>query len=63
MQYGRTCPAICKGISLNAGGIDMTKILLVEDSEAIILGLTYLLQEEGFFCAVARTKEEALDMF
>lgn len=35
------------------------KLLLVEDNEAIILGLKYLLEEEGFFCQVARTKKEA----
>lgn len=35
------------------------KLLLVEDNEAIILGLEYLLKEEGFSCQVARTKKEA----
>lgn len=35
------------------------KLLLVEDNEAIILGLEYLLKEEGFSCKVARTKKEA----
>ena len=35
------------------------KLLLVEDNEAIILGLEYLLKEEGFFCQVARKKKEA----
>ncbi|MDE5804122.1 MAG: response regulator transcription factor [Lachnospiraceae bacterium] len=35
------------------------KLLLVEDNEAIILGLEYLLKEEGFSCKVARTRREA----
>ena len=35
------------------------KLLLVEDNEAIILGLEYLLEEEGFSCQVARSKKEA----
>ena len=35
------------------------KPLLVEDNEAIILGLEYLLEEEGFSCQVARSKKEA----
>lgn len=34
-------------------------ILLVEDNEAIILGLEYLLKEEGFGCLFARTGGEA----
>ncbi len=36
------------------------KILLVEDNEAIILGLEYLLREEGFQCVCARTQKEAI---
>lgn len=39
------------------------KILLVEDNEAIILGLEYLLQEEGYQCVVAKTKHEAEEKF
>lgn len=39
------------------------KILLVEDSEAIILGLDYLFKEEGFDCAAARTCREALQLW
>ncbi len=35
------------------------KILLVEDNETIILGLEYLLAEEGFRCDSARTRQEA----
>lgn len=35
------------------------KILLVEDNEAIILGLEYLLQAEGFQCVSARNSNEA----
>lgn len=41
----------------------MTKILLVEDNEAIILGLEYLLKAEGFFCEVARSYKEAQEAF
>lgn len=36
------------------------KLLLVEDNESIILGLEYLLKEEGYEYAVARTYEEAI---
>lgn len=35
------------------------KILLVEDNEAIILGLQYLLEQEGYSCQVARRRREA----
>ena len=35
------------------------KILLVEDNEAIILGLQYLLEQEGYTCQVARRRREA----
>lgn len=38
----------------------MNKILLVEDNETIVLGLSYLLQEENFEYAIAKTKAEAL---
>lgn len=41
----------------------MTKILLVEDNEAIILGLEYLLKAEGFLCEVARSYKEAQNAF
>lgn len=36
------------------------KVLLVEDNEAIILGLQYLLEAEGFSCAVAKNFKEAV---
>ncbi len=35
------------------------KILLIEDNEAIILGLQYLLEQEGYSCQVARRRREA----
>lgn len=35
------------------------KLLLIEDNESIIMGLEYLLQEEGFRCDTARTVAEA----
>lgn len=35
------------------------KILLIEDNETIILGLTYLLKEEKFNLEIAKTKKEA----
>ena len=35
------------------------KVLLVEDNEAIILGLQYLLEQEGYACQVARRRREA----
>ena len=35
------------------------KILLVEDNEAIIMGLQYLLEQEGYNCLVARRRREA----
>lgn len=35
------------------------KILLVEDNEAIILGLQYLLEQEGYSCQAARRRREA----
>lgn len=35
------------------------KILLIEDNEAIILGLEYLLEQEGYSCQVARRRREA----
>ncbi len=38
------------------------KILLLEDNETIILGLTYLFKEENFILEVARTKKEAYEM-
>ncbi len=37
-------------------------LLLVEDNESIILGLEYLLKEEGYTYAVARTFEEAVTL-
>ena len=39
----------------------MSKILLVEDNETIIMGLEYLFQQEGFAYEVARKKKEALE--
>lgn len=38
----------------------MSKILLVEDNETIILGLEYLFKEEGFEYKVAKNKKEAI---
>lgn len=38
-------------------------LLLVEDNELIILGLEYLLKEEGYSYSVARTFEEAAGLF
>ncbi len=38
----------------------MNKILLVEDNETIVLGLSYLLQEENFEYVIAKTKTETL---
>lgn len=35
------------------------KILLVEDNEAIIMGLQYLLEQEGYACRIARRRREA----
>lgn len=35
------------------------KILLVEDNEAIIMGLQYLLEQEGYNCLIARRRREA----
>ncbi len=40
----------------------MNKILLVEDNDAIILGLSYLLKEENFEYCIAKSKIEALRM-
>ena len=37
----------------------MERILLVEDNEAIVLGLKYLLEQEGFETVVAGGVEEA----
>ena len=38
----------------------MSKILLVEDTQSIILGLEYLFQEEGFELNVATNKKQAI---
>ena len=38
----------------------MNKILLVEDNQSILLGLSYLLKEEKFEYSIAKTKIEAL---
>lgn len=38
----------------------MSKILLVEDNQSILLGLSYLLKEEQFSYSIAKTKIEAL---
>lgn len=38
----------------------MNKILLVEDTEPIILGLEYLFKEEGFELIVSRNKKQAI---
>lgn len=39
------------------------KILLVEDNDSIILGLKYLLNEEGYQFMAARTYEEAVTLY
>lgn len=39
------------------------KLLLVEDNESIILGLEYLLKEEGYSYAIARTYAEAVALY
>lgn len=39
----------------------MSKILLVEDNEAIILGLEYLFEEEKFEFDFAKTKQDAMN--
>ena len=38
----------------------MSKILLVEDTQSIILGLEYLFKEEGFELNVATNKKQAI---
>lgn len=38
------------------------KILLVEDNDAIIMGLQYLLEQEGYACSAARRRREAEQM-
>lgn len=38
------------------------KILLVEDNEGIIMGLQYLLEQEGYVCQTARRRREAQRM-
>lgn len=38
------------------------KILLVEDNDAIIMGLQYLLEQEGHACSAARRRREAEQM-
>ncbi len=35
------------------------KVILVEDNEGIIMGIEYLLQQEGYTCLVARRRREA----
>ena len=37
-----------------------TKILLVEDDQAILMGLKFCLEQEGFQVETALTKKEAL---
>lgn len=39
------------------------RILLVEDNDAIILGLQYLLEAEGFICDVAQNFKEAMTRY
>lgn len=38
----------------------MSKILLIEDNETIILGLEYLFKEEGFDFEIANNKKDAI---
>lgn len=40
----------------------MSRILLVEDNESIILGLEYLFKEEKFEYAIAKNKRDALNL-
>lgn len=40
----------------------MNKILLVEDNETIILGLEYLLKEEGFEYCIVKNKRDTLNI-
>lgn len=46
----------------NGKGDSMNKILLVEDNETIILGLEYLLKEEGFEYSVVKNKRDTLNI-
>lgn len=41
----------------------MLKIMLVEDNEGIIMGLEYLLAQEGYEVVTARTAMQAMDSF
>lgn len=43
--------------------LNVMNLLLVEDNESIILGLEYLLCEEGYTYAVARSFEESIALF
>lgn len=38
----------------------MSKILLIEDTDSIILGLEYLLKEEGYEIAISKNEKQAL---
>lgn len=40
----------------------MTKVLLVEDEDAIIMGLKYCLEQEGFLCFIAMNGQDAIEI-
>ncbi len=40
----------------------MIKVLLVEDNNAIILGLEYLFKEEGFEYSIVKNKRDTLNI-
>lgn len=39
----------------------MTKVLLVEDEEVILMGLKYCLEQEGFSCVTSKNGKEAIE--
>ena len=51
---------IFNSIWYNNKGDDVSKILLVEDNDVIILGLEYLLKEENFEYSVVKNKRDTL---
>lgn len=52
----------CRVLFYFMESVNNMKILLVEDNEAIVLGLTFLLEEEGYQCSVARSKTAAEEL-
>ncbi len=53
------CQKHCCGLACDMREEAGMKIFLVEDNEAIIMGLQYLLEQEGYTCLVARRRREA----